>query len=236
MLLRVEGLKSGYGEAVVVQGVDLSLERGSSLALLGRNGTGKTTLLNTLVGATRRHAGKIVLDGRDITTLPSHQRAAAGIGWVPQERNIFKSLTVDENLSAVARPGPWTLQRAYEMFPRLAERKTNMGNQLSGGEQQMLAVARALVLNPVLLLLDEPLEGLAPIIVEELLHSIARVVRDEGMSAIIVEQNPRMILPITHTTVVLDRGAVVHEGLSEDLLADPAQLERWLSVSGAAAA
>ncbi len=234
LLLRVEGLKSGYGEAVVVQGVDLELERGRSLALLGRNGTGKTTLLNTIVGATRRHAGRILLNGQDIASLPSHQRAAAGIGWVPQERNIFKSLTVDENLSAVARPGPWTLHRAYEMFPRLAERKSNLGNQLSGGEQQMLAVARALVLNPTLLLLDEPLEGLAPIIVEELLRSIARVVRDEGMSAIIVEQNPRMILPITHTAVVLDRGSVVHRGMSADLLADPAQLERWLAVSGAA--
>jgi branched-chain amino acid transport system ATP-binding protein len=230
-LLRLEGLKSGYGEAVVVQGVDLVLEQGRSLALLGRNGTGKTTLLNTLVGATRQHGGRIVLDGRDIGTMASYKRAAAGIGWVPQERNIFKSLTVDENLSAVARPGPWTVQRAYEMFPRLAERRANMGNQLSGGEQQMLAVARALVLNPKLLLLDEPLEGLAPIIVEELLRSIARVVRDEGMSAIIVEQNPRLILPITDHAVVLDRGAIVHEGRSEALLADPTQLERWLSVA-----
>lgn len=230
-LLRVEGLKSGYGEAVVVQGVDLVLEKGRSLALLGRNGTGKTTLLNTLVGATRRHAGRIVLDGEDISTLPSFKRAAAGIGWVPQERNIFKSLTVDENLTAVARPGPWTVQRAYEMFPRLAERRANMGNELSGGEQQMLAVARALVLNPKLLLLDEPLEGLAPIIVEELLRSIARVVRDEGMSAIIVEQNPRMILPITHQAVVLDRGAVVHTGDSETLMAEPAVLDKWLAVA-----
>jgi len=216
---------------VVVQGIDLVLEKGASLALLGRNGTGKTTLLNTLVGETRRHAGRITLDGRDISTLPSYKRAEAGIGWVPQERNIFKSLTVDENLSAVARPGPWTVQRAYEMFPRLAERKANLGNQLSGGEQQMLAVARALVLNPRLLLLDEPLEGLAPIIVEELLRSIARVVRDEGMSAIIVEQNPRHILPITHDAVVLDRGAVVHRAASAVLMADPATLDHWLSVA-----
>jgi branched-chain amino acid transport system ATP-binding protein len=230
-LLRVEGLKSGYGEAVVVQGIDLVLEKGASLALLGRNGTGKTTLLNTLVGATRHHAGRIVLDGQDITGVASFKRAAAGIGWVPQERNIFKSLTVEENLSAVARPGPWTVARAYEMFPRLEERKANLGSQLSGGEQQMLAVARALVLNPKLLLLDEPLEGLAPIIVEELLRSIGRVVRDEGMSAIIVEQNPKMILPITQRAVVLDRGAVVHEGDSEALLRDPTQLEGWLSVA-----
>lgn len=230
-LLRVEGLKSGYGEAVVVQGIDLVLAQGASLALLGRNGTGKTTLLNTLVGATRRHAGRIVLDGVELTHLPSYKRAAAGIGWVPQERNIFKSLTVHENLAAVARPGPWTVQRAFEMFPRLEERRANLGSNLSGGEQQMLAVARALVLNPKLLLLDEPLEGLAPIIVEELLRSIARVVRDEGMSAIIVEQNPKMILPITQRAVVLDRGAVVHEGASEALLRDPAQLEAWLSVA-----
>jgi len=230
-LLTVQGLRSGYGEAVVVQGVDLTLEQGQSLALLGRNGTGKTTLLNTLVGVTRRHAGRIVLAGVDLTHLAPHQRAAAGIGWVPQERNIFKSLTVHENLTAVARPGPWTVARAYEMFPRLAERKSNMGNQLSGGEQQMLAVARALVLNPKLLLLDEPLEGLAPIIVEELLRSIARVVRDEGMSAIIVEQNPRMILPITQRAVVLDRGAVVHEGASAELLADRTRLDHWLAVA-----
>jgi branched-chain amino acid transport system ATP-binding protein len=187
--------------------------------------------MNSLIGVTRRHAGRVVLDGRDITALRPHQRAAAGIGWVPQERNIFKSLTVDENLSAVATPGPWTPARAYEMFPRLAERKSNMGNQLSGGEQQMLAVARALMLNPKLLLLDEPLEGLAPIIVEELLRSIARLVREEGMSAIIVEQNPRMILPITERAVVLDRGAVVHEGASAELLADRERLDRWLAVA-----
>ena len=230
-LLKLDGLKSGYGEAVVVQGISLSLEQGQSLALLGRNGTGKTTLLNTLVGVTRRHAGRITLAGQDITALAPHERAAAGIGWVPQERNIFKSLTVHENLTAVARPGPWSVQRAYEMFPRLAERQSNMGNQLSGGEQQMLAVARALVLNPKLLLLDEPLEGLAPIIVEELLRSIARVVRDEGMSAIIVEQNPRMILPITQRAVVLDRGSVVHEGASVELMADRERLDRWLAVA-----
>ena len=233
-LLVVENLRAGYGEAVVLQDVSLALDEGQTLALLGRNGTGKTTLINTLAGATRQHGGTIMLGAGAskvaLHKLPSHERAAAGIGWVPQERNIFKSLTVDENLTAVARPGPWTVARAYEMFPRLAERKSNMGNQLSGGEQQMLAVARALVLNPKLLLLDEPLEGLAPIIVEELLRSIARVVRDEGMSAIIVEQNPRMILPITQRAVVLDRGAVVHEGASAELLADRERLDRWLAV------
>ena len=232
-LLRVEALRSGYGEAVVVQGVDFRLDEGQSLALLGRNGTGKTTLLNTLIGVTRRHAGRIALAGRDLTSLAPHARAAAGIGWVPQERNIFKSLSVDENLTAVARPGPWTPARVYAMFPRLEERKANMGNQLSGGEQQMLAVARALVLNPKLLLLDEPLEGLAPIIVKELLASIARVVRDEGVSAIIVEQNPRLILPMTARAIVLDRGAIVHEGTSAELLADRSRLDHWLAVAKA---
>ena len=230
-LLRVSGLSAGYGEAVVVQNVDFTLEAGRSLALLGRNGTGKTTLLNTLIGVTRRHGGTITLAGRDITAMPPHARAAAGIGWVPQERNIFKSLSVDENLTAVARPGRWTPARAYEMFPRLAERKGNLGTQLSGGEQQMLAVARALVLNPTLLLLDEPLEGLAPIIVQELLRSIERLVKDEGLSAIIVEQNPRMILPITANAVVLDRGQIVHAAPSAQLLDDRETLDRWLAVA-----
>ncbi len=215
-LLKVDGLVAGYGEAIVLDGVTLDLDAGESLALLGRNGTGKTTLINTLVGVTRRRAGKVSLAGRDLTKLAPFERAAAGIGWVPQERNIFKSLTVEENLTAVARPGRWTLARVYEMFPRLAQRRGNMGTQLSGGEQQMLAVARALVLNPRLLLLDEPLEGLAPIIVEELLRSIARVVRDEGMSAVIVEQNPRLILGMTQRAIVLDRGRVAHRARSEE--------------------
>src|SRR6476661_3044408 len=203
-LLQVQGLSAGYGEAIVLQDVSFALEEGATLALLGRNGTGKTTLINTLAGATRQHAGSITLAGVALHKLAPHQRAAAGIGWVPQERNIFKSLTVHENLTAVARPGKWTPDGVYAMFPRLAERKANLGNRLSGGEQQMLAVARALVLNPKLLLLDEPLEGLAPIIVQELLRSIERLVRQEGLSAIIVEQNPKQILPITHDAIVLD--------------------------------
>ena len=230
-LLRVDDLRAGYGEAVVVQGLGFSLDQGQSLALLGRNGTGKTTLINTLVGVTKRFSGRIVLAGQDLTRLPAHARVAAGIGWVPQERNIFKSLTTEENLSAVARPGPWSMERVYTLFPRLRERASNMGHQLSGGEQQMLAVARALVLNPKLLLLDEPLEGLAPIIVEELLGAIARVVREEGMSAIIVEQSPRLVLPIMQRAIVLDRGSIVHEGSSADLLADRARLDRWLAVT-----
>jgi branched-chain amino acid transport system ATP-binding protein len=230
-LLKVEGLRAGYGEAVVIHGIELSLEQGESLALLGRNGTGKTTFMNTLVGVTRRHAGRISVGGHDVSTIAPFKRVDYGIGWVPQERNIFKSLTVEENLTAVARPGPWTLKRAYEMFPRLEERRNNMGTQLSGGEQQMLAFVRALVLNPKLLLLDEPLEGLAPIIVEELLRSIAKVVRDEGLSAIIVEQNPKMILGMTDRAVVLDRGTIVYRSDSRSLLADPAQLDALLSVA-----
>ena len=232
-LLRVEGLSSGYGEAIVVQRVDFALEAGRSLALLGRNGTGKTTLLNTLVGVTRRHAGRIALDGRDVTTLAPHARAAAGIGWVPQERNIFKSLTVHENLTAVARPGAWTPARAYAMFPRLEERKGHMGNQLSGGEQQMLAVARALMLNPKLLLLDEPLEGLAPIIIEELLIVLRKIIREEKLSVILVEQNAHKILGVTDRAIILERGSIVHEGDSAALKADPALLETFVGVTNA---
>lgn len=234
-LLKVENLRAGYGEAVVLNDVSLSLGEGQTLALLGRNGTGKTTLINTLAGATRQHGGSITLGGIALHKLPSFQRAAAGIGWVPQERNIFKSLTVHENLTAVARPGKWNPDGVYKMFPRLAERKTNLGTQLSGGEQQMLAVGRALVLNPKLLLLDEPLEGLAPIIVEELLRAIARITREEGLSAIIVEQHPRAILAISHRAVVLDHGTVVHSGGAEDLREQPELLDRLLGVARAEA-
>jgi len=229
--LRVDGLSAGYGEAVVLEGVSLSLGEGQTLALLGRNGTGKTTLINTLAGATRMHAGTIALAGQPLHTLPSYMRAAAGIGWVPQERNIFKSLTVEENLTAVARPGRWDVKRVYEMFPRLAERKGNLGTQLSGGEQQMLAVARALVVNPKLLLLDEPLEGLAPIIVSELLKTIERITREEGLAAIIVEQHPEAILRISHRAVVLDRGMVVHSSSADKLLDSPVLLSKLLGVA-----
>jgi len=230
-LLRIDQLAAGYGEAVILHEVSLSLAQGETLALLGRNGTGKTTLMNTIAGATRQHAGRIRLDGVDLHSLPSHQRAAAGVGWVPQERDIFKSLTVLENLTAVARPGAWTPARVFEMFPRLAERQSNMGNQLSGGEQQMLAVGRALVLNPKLLLLDEPLEGLAPIIVQELLRAIARITREEGLSAIIVEQHPQAILAISHQAVVLDQGRVIHSGPAADLQSNPELLDQLLGVA-----
>jgi branched-chain amino acid transport system ATP-binding protein len=230
-LLRVDNLSAGYGEAVVLNGISFALDEGATLALLGRNGTGKTTLINTLAGATRQHGGSITLGGVALHKLPSHQRAAAGIGWVPQERNIFKSLTVHENLTAVARRGRWTPERVYEMFPRLAERKTNLGTQLSGGEQQMLAMGRALVVNPKLLLLDEPLEGLAPIIVSELLKAISRITREEGLSAIIVEQHPQAILAISDSAVVLDHGTVVHADSARALRAAPELLDRLLGVA-----
>ncbi|MEW5422213.1 ABC transporter ATP-binding protein [Amorphus sp. 3PC139-8] len=235
-LLRVENLVAGYGAAVVLSGVSFSLEEGKSLALLGRNGTGKTTLINSLVGVTTYKSGRIVFAGNDIARTAVEARAKLGIGWVPQERNIFRSLTVEENLTATARPGAWTLERVYTLFPRLAERKTNMGNQLSGGEQQMLAVARALMLNPRLLLLDEPLEGLAPIIVDELMGVLHRVVREEGLSAIIVEQKARKILTETDKAIILDRGTVVYESTSQALLEDDAILSAHLGVAQKSAA
>ncbi len=237
-LLAVKHLSAGYGAAVVLTAIDFELEAGQTLALLGRNGTGKTTLIDSLMGATTHHGGQIAWHGQDITHLASHHRAHLGLGWVPQERNIFKSLTVHENLTAVARGAsagtahPWTPQRVYELFPRLAERRSNLGNQLSGGEQQMLALGRALVLNPQLLLLDEPLEGLAPVIVQELLAALRRITRDEGMAAIIVEQHPQAILAMSHSALVLDHGAVVHSGAADALLADTAKLDALLGVVG----
>ena len=230
-LLRIEHLSAGYGEAVVLSDISLSLAEGRALALLGRNGTGKTTLINSVVGVTTYFSGVIAIDGADITRLRPDQRAHAGIGWVPQERNIFKSLTVEENLTAVARPGRWTIEKVYALFPRLAERRQNLGNQLSGGEQQMLAVGRALVLNPRVMLLDEPLEGLAPIIVEELLAALRRIIREEGMSAILVEQNAKKILGVTDRAIIVERGAVVHAADSAVLAADRAALETHLGVT-----
>jgi branched-chain amino acid transport system ATP-binding protein len=230
-LLRLEGVIAGYGEARVLDRISLTLEEGRSIALLGRNGTGKTTLVNTIAGVTHRFEGKLWLRGQEITRLRPDLRAAAGIGWVPQERNIFKSLTVEENLTAVQRPGPWDVARIWQLFPRLEERKRNWGNQLSGGEQQMLAIARALVLNPRLVLLDEPTEGLAPIIVEELLRTLKRLFREEGLSGIIVEQHPQKILAMTDEALILERGAIVHASPSAALAGNAAVLERYLGVT-----
>jgi branched-chain amino acid transport system ATP-binding protein len=194
---------------------------------------GKTTLINSIVGVTRHLGGTIHLDGRDITPLRPEQRAHAGIGWVPQERNIFKSLTVEENLTAIARPGSWTPAKIYQLFPRLQERKAHLGNQLSGGEQQMLAVGRALVINPRILLLDEPLEGLAPILVDELLAALRRIVRGKGVAAILVEQNAQKILNVTDRVAIIERGSVIYQGDSAALKANGGMLEKHLGVTAA---
>jgi branched-chain amino acid transport system ATP-binding protein len=230
-LLEVTAVSAGYGEAVVLSEISFRIADGQALALLGRNGTGKTTLINTVVGLTTLHAGSIKLDGYDITRRRPEARVRAGIGWSPQERNIFKSLTVEENLTAVARPGAWTLARVFEVFPRLAERRSNLGSQLSGGEQQMLAIGRALILNPRIILLDEPLEGLAPIIVDELLEVLRNVIRSGRLSAIVVEQKARKILGFTDRAIILERGRIVFEGDSVELASSPEKLAAYLGVS-----
>jgi branched-chain amino acid transport system ATP-binding protein len=229
-LLRVEDLSAGYGDAVVLSGLSMTLAEGEAVAVLGRNGMGKTTLIATLMGATQVHSGHIRFRGDEITHMASHKRAAVGLGWVPQERDIFPSLTVDENMTAVARPGPWTPERVLELFPRLGARRRNLGSQLSGGEQQMLAIGRALVLNPRLLLLDEPLEGLAPIVVQELLPAIREMMRSGGMAVMLVEQHARQVLPMTDKAIVLERGRIVHHGEAAALAANPQLLESWLGV------
>jgi branched-chain amino acid transport system ATP-binding protein len=230
-LLALDNVTAGYGESVVLEDVSFSMEEGSSLALLGRNGVGKSTLLVTLMGLTQMHSGSIRWRGGDIARVPTHARAHAGLGWVPQERFMFPSLTVEEHLTVVARPGEWNLERIYEIFPRLLERRANMGNQLSGGEQQMLAIARALMVNPKLLLLDEPMEGLAPIIVQELMRVISRLVSTGGMSVIVVEQHARLALSLTQRAIVLDRGRIVHESDSKSLMEDKETLSRLVAVA-----
>lgn len=230
-MLRVENLQAGYGDAIVLQDLSFTLAGGESLALLGRNGMGKTTLLATLMGLTHHQSGTIYYEGADISRMPSHRRAQLGLGWVPQEREVFPSLTVEENLSVAARRGEWTLARVYEIFPRLQERRASMGNQLSGGEQQMLAMGRALMLNPKVLLLDEPLEGLAPIIAQELLEIIDRMVSNTRMAVILVEQRARRILPMTRRALIVERGQAVYLGGSAELLADEKALNRWLGAA-----
>jgi len=230
-VLELEGVTAGYGSSVVLDDISFSLGANDSLALLGRNGVGKTTLLVTLMGLTRVSRGRLRFGDRDLTTQPTHLRARSGLGWVPQERFIFPSLTVEENLVVVARPGAWNVKRVYEIFPRLMERRGNLGNQLSGGEQQMLAIGRALVTNPRVLLLDEPMEGLAPIIVQELLQVIRRLIAAGEMAVIIVEQHARLALGVTRQALVLDRGRVVYRGDSATLLREPDRLDRLVAVS-----
>ena len=229
-LLVMKDVRAGYGEAVVLNNVSLEIADRGSLALLGRNGVGKSTLLLTIMGFTNITRGTILWKGQDVTRMPPHKRARAGIGWVAQEREIFPTLSVEENLTVAARPGRWDLNAIFGLFPRIQERRKNMGNQLSGGEQQMLAVARALMTNPALLLLDEPTEGLAPIIVEELARAFRRMIADEGTAVILVEQHAEIALSLTESAVVLERGAIVHRARSSDLMKDSATLDRYIGL------
>jgi len=222
--LRLIGVRAGYGETVVLEDVEFALPERGALAVLGRNGVGKTTLLATVMGHTTFHAGDIQYRGASITRLPVYERSRLGIGLVPQAREIFPSLSVEENLIVAAQPGRWTLERVYGLFPRLAERRGHMGNQLSGGEQQMLAIGRALMGNPSLLLMDEPLEGLAPIIVEALLDAMKRLIRDEALTVVLVEQHAKLALGVTQDALVLNRGRIAYHGTSAELLADPERL------------
>jgi branched-chain amino acid transport system ATP-binding protein len=222
--LKLEGVRAGYGETVVLEDVAFALPERGALAVLGRNGVGKTTLLATIMGLTTFHAGAIEFRGAPVAGLPTHARNRLGIGYVPQARDIFPSLSVEENLTVAARSGRWDLARVYDLFPRLAERRAHRGNQISGGEQQMLAIGRALMGNPALLLMDEPLEGLAPIIVEMLLKAMERLIRDEALTVVLVEQSAKLALEVTSSALVLSRGRIVHRGPSAELLADPDRL------------
>ncbi len=222
--LKLVGVRAGYGETVVLEDVELTLPQRGSLAVLGRNGVGKTTLLGTIMGHTTFHAGSIEFEGRPVARLPVYERCRLGIGLVPQAREIFPSLTVEENLVVASRPGRWSLERVYELFPRLAERRGLWGNQISGGEQQMLAIGRALMGNPTLLLMDEPLEGLAPIIVETLLAAMKRLISEEALTVVLVEQHARLALGVTQNALVLNRGRIAYSGASSVLLEDPQRL------------
>jgi branched-chain amino acid transport system ATP-binding protein len=223
-MLSLSKVRAGYGETVVLEDVDIALPERGSLAVLGRNGVGKSTLLATVMGHTTFHSGDIRLNGQSMVGRPVYERSKLGIGYVPQERLIFPSLSVHENLDVARRPGRWTTERVYELFPRLKERKAAMGNQLSGGEQQMLAIGRALMGNPSLLLMDEPLEGLAPIIVEGLLKALQKLIAEDSLAVILVEQHAKLALQVTQNAIVLNRGRVIHAGPSAELLADPKRL------------
>lgn len=229
-LLRLEAISAGYGRARVVDDVSLSIPPGGRLALLGRNGVGKSTLIRSIMGQTTHHGGRLFWNGRDATRDPPAARAGLGIGWVPQERRIFRTLTVRENLEIAARPGDWSLERVFSLLPRLAERQTNMGWQLSGGEQQLLAIGRALMLNPHLLLLDEPLEGLAPVMVELMLETLTEIAAGSGIGFILVEQHATDALAMTEEAIVMDRGIIVARGSSAQFLAEPQRLEELTGV------
>jgi branched-chain amino acid transport system ATP-binding protein len=235
-LLILDGVTAGYGNAVVLRDISLDIPAHGSLAVLGRNGVGKSTLLLTIMGYTQLRGGRIAWRGEDISRTLPHRRATSGIGWVAQEREIFPSLTVEENLTVAARPGPWTLAAAYKLFPRLSERSRNMGSQLSGGEQQMLAIARALMTNPALMLLDEPFEGLAPVIVDELIAAIKQMLAGRSIAIILVEQHAEIALELTQEAIVLERGAVAHRASSAKLQTDTATLERLVGLRVAAGA
>jgi branched-chain amino acid transport system ATP-binding protein len=228
--LEMRRVSAGYGETVVIEDIDLTLKPGECISVIGRNGVGKTTLLSTVMGHTTLHSGDILLDGRALNGMPSFRRALAGIGFVPQEREVFPSLSVRENLEVAARPGQWTQDRVFELFPRLKERLDNMGNQLSGGEQQMLSIARALLTNPTLLLMDEPTEGLAPVLVETLTAVLARLRAESALSIILVEQNSCVALNFSPRTVILDKGHIVYDGESDPLRADPERLAKLIGI------
>jgi branched-chain amino acid transport system ATP-binding protein len=228
--LEMRAVSAGYGETVVIENIDLTLKPGECISVIGRNGVGKTTLLSTVMGHTTLHSGVILLDDKALNGMPSFRRSLAGIGFVPQEREIFPSLSVRENLEVAARPGQWTQDRVFELFPRLKERLDNMGNQLSGGEQQMLSIARALLTNPTVLLMDEPTEGLAPVLVETLTAVLARLRADSALSIILVEQNSRVALNFSPRTVILDKGHIVYDGQSDPLRADPDRLAQLIGI------
>ena len=229
-LLSLQSVRAGYGDALVLHDVSLELPEYGSLAVLGRNGVGKSTLLLTIMGFTQMRGGRVAWRGQDISRVPPHARAADGIGWVAQERDIFPSLSVEENLTVAARPGAWTLATVFKLFPRLAERQGNKGNHLSGGEQQMLAIARALMTNPALMLLDEPFEGLAPVIVDELIAALETMLAGRSIAIILVEQHTEIALELTSEAIVLERGAVAHRAPSATLRRDHATLERLVGL------
>jgi len=229
--LELKNVSAGYGETVVLEDVNLALAPGENISIIGRNGVGKTTLLATVMGHTRMHKGEVVLAGRSLNRVPVHARALAGLGFVPQEREIFPSLSVRENLEIAARPGHWTQARVFELFPQISARLDNMGNQLSGGEQQMLSIARALLTNPSVLLMDEPTEGLAPVIVEALTAVLLRLRGESALSIILVEQNSRVALAFSERIVVMNKGRIVYDGPSATLREDPERLTQFVGIA-----